>query len=196
LLLHMAQHDVVTTDTAAVFRQAEASCGNARTIEPQAGVSYQLYSDALRAWAGVQVINGRSPGDAYDRAFEMGQRALALSREPLEALLGLADTRMDKAWWQSKADIDPTAAVYEAVALYEKALAIDPRNLTGANNMGQAFVLLSRYQLAHGVDARASYERAAVSFERALDIDPTLAMAKRNLAKLADLRARVTDQTR
>ncbi len=77
------------------------------------------------------------------------------------------------------------------MAAYEKALAIDPRNTSGMDNIGQAYRLVAQYESEHGGDPTPALDASIASFERALRTDPELAIGWRNLAKTALRRAEV-----
>ncbi len=189
LLLHMRQHGLATAEGLSIYQQAEESCSRALLVEPDNAEAHRLYSEAVRTWGNQKVQAREDPGNAYDRAAALAERAIRLSGGDLEAILALADTFLDRAWWESRSDRDPRRALDQAVATFEKGLAVDPRNFTAANNMGQALLLRARVEAARRLDASASYERAVASFQRALRLDPSLAFGFRNLGRAAVERA-------
>jgi serine/threonine-protein kinase len=188
LVLHMAAHRLAT-DPAAVLQQADESCARALVVEPDNAEANSLYAEAVQAWATVTVQQRKDPGDAYDRAARLAQRAMELSGGGLEAHLALADIFLNRAWWESRTERDPRAAIEQAVAAYTRALAIDPRSFTAADNMGQAHVLQGRFERTNHLDASAAQDRAVSDFERVLRVDPSVASGFRNVGRAALARA-------
>lgn len=188
LVLHMAHHGLAT-DPLPPYQQAEEACSQAAVIDPGSAEAYRLLGEAVRFWGNGKVQGGKDPGDAYARSADLTRRAMNLSPGDLETRVALVDTFLDQAWWQHKNGQDPRAALDQAMAAYEQALAADSRNVTAANNMGQALLLRSRFEIAHGIDPSASQDRTIDSFRRSLRVDPTLAFALRNLERAAIERA-------
>jgi serine/threonine-protein kinase len=189
LVLNMLQHGLVS-DPAPFYRQAEQSCSRALVVDPEDPESHRLFGEAVRFWANNKVLARADPGDAYDKSAALTRRALELSRgRDLEAQVALADTFLDRAWWESRSGKDPRPAVSQAVATYEQALDVDPRNLSGIQNMGQAYLLRSRFERTAGLDPLESQNRAIDMFKRGLRADPSLASGYRTLARMAVERA-------
>lgn len=188
LLLHMGAHDY-PADVTAAYRQANASCASALVVEPHSAEGHRLYAEAVDFWANLQVQKKVDPGDAYARAASLAERAVHLSGGGLDAILTTAEIHLDRAWWEIRAGKDPRAAIDQAVAVYEKALAIDPRSTTGINNIGMAFDLRSRYERANGRSATESLNRSITSYQRSLRVDSQLSFSFRNLARTSMVRA-------
>jgi serine/threonine-protein kinase len=96
LVLHMSAHRL-STDPAAANRQAEESCARALTVEPESAEAHRLYAEAVQAWAMVSVQKNTDPGDSFERAARLAQRAMELSGGELEAHLVLADIFLNRA---------------------------------------------------------------------------------------------------
>ncbi len=191
LALHMYQHHYDGMDLEAADRQAGEACPKALVVDPSSARANRLFAEAIDFRATIHVGRNEDPGDAYTRAIALARRAVELSSRDPQTILTLADTLLDRAWWESRTNRDPSATVQEAMAAYEKALAIDPRNTSGMDNIGQAYRLVAQYESEHGGDPTPALDASIASFERALRTDPELAIGWRNLAKTALRRAEV-----
>ena len=194
LVLNMTEHGLVT-DPAPYHERAEASCAAAVAIDADHAEAHRLFGEAVRFWANNKVLAREDPGDGYERSAALTRRAFELSGgRDIEARVALADTFLDRAWWEDRSGKDPRPAIADAVSTYEQALAVDPRNLGGVQNLGQAYLLRSRFERTAGLDPIESQDRAFESFQRALRADPNLAGGYRTLARItverADERAR------
>jgi eukaryotic-like serine/threonine-protein kinase len=188
MLLHMVMHRFAA-DAGPLYAEAQASCERALTLDSRSADAARSYSEAVRNWAGVQVLAGRDPGDAYHRAARLIQQSLAVSGENLDTLLVVADTFLDRAWAESRTGHDPLPAIDQALQAFAKARRLDPRNAGAINNMGQALLLRGRTEATRGLDALPSLDRAVATFEDALRIDPSLATGFRNVARTSLARA-------
>jgi serine/threonine-protein kinase len=189
LVLSMTQHGLAT-DPQPVNQRAEESCAQALTVDADHADAYRLFGEAVRFWADNKVMVRADPGDGYDRSAAFTRRAIELSGgRDIEARVSLADTFLSLGWWQERNGQDPRGAIADAVATYQQALAIDPRNLSGVQNIGQAYLLRSRFERKAGLDPSESQDLAFASFQRGLRADPNLASAYRTLARIAVERA-------
>jgi serine/threonine-protein kinase len=188
LVLHLLSHGLSSASVAAGQR-ADTACAPALVVEPDGAEGHRLYAEAIQEWATGTVQDGDDPGDAYDRAARLARRAMELSGGEAEAQLTLAGVFMNRAWWESRTDKDPHAALEQAVALQARVLAIDPRNTFAYDNMGQAHVLQGRFERLHGLDPGPAQARAVSDFEQALRIDASMSPEYLNLARAAVARA-------
>jgi serine/threonine-protein kinase len=188
LVLHMVGHRL-SVDPATPLQRAETACAEALVVEPDGAEGHRLYAEAIQEWATLTVQKEADPGDAYDRAARLAERAMELSGGDVEARLALADIFVNRGWWESRTDRDPRASIDRAVALHAQVLAIDPRNVLALDNMGQAHVIQGRFERTHRLDASAAQNRAVSDFEQALRVDPSFASEYTNLGRAAVARA-------
>ncbi|MEK6717139.1 MAG: tetratricopeptide repeat protein, partial [candidate division NC10 bacterium] len=114
------------------------------------------FVDAYK-WLGDLLVN--SPRRLYDQAIQAYQKAVDLSPDYAEALVGLGDAR------QAKGQYD------EAIAEYRKALQLEPENARVHFGLGKIYY-----------NEKQLYHESVAEHERAIQLDPKLMEAHLSLA--------------
>ena len=116
------------------------------------------FVDAYK-WLGDLLVN--SPRRLYDQAIQAYQKAVELSPDYAEALVGLGDAR------QAKGQYD------EAIAEYRKALQLEPENARVHFGLGKIYY-----------NEKQLYHESVAEYQRAIQLDPKFLEAHLSLGEI------------
>jgi len=148
------------------------SCIQAQGIDPDLPDAY-----ALEAWLQVALIRSQSNqkqeiGASVQEARVLAEKALSLNPGHLEALVAQVSTesRWAKALWFSGRD--PLDTWKRCFLAGERALQVDPVDVSLLNDLSHAHLQCMVYKARKGMSYRADWEASAALMERAVHVMP------------------------